>query len=208
MASYNRLATLIGEHQELAIFRRFQTLNAKSLLYMQAEILHLENELKSIERHDESSKDVRRASLHNSVFNLKESSGSDYQLQWNKVMEIREKLERYSRLSPLTIATSIHSILDKALVLFSQVHALPTPSLRDLRTFQDWLDRPEGGDFFLRGREAETWDHERDILTLSRHQAERDSVTGFINDVIIPWYHDLRCRWSQVRLPLGPTFAS
>lgn len=198
MASYNRLATLIGEHQELAVFRRFQTLNAKSLLYMQAEILHLESELRSIELHDESSKDVRRASLHTSVFNLKESSGSDYQLQWNKVVEIREKLERYSRLSPLAIATGIHSIPDQALVLFSQVQALPNPSLRDLRTFQDWLDRPEGGDFFLQGREAETWNRERDVLTLSCHQAERDSVTGLINDVIIPRYHDLRCRWNQV----------
>lgn len=97
MASYNRLAALIGKHQELAMFRRFQTLNAKSLLYMQAELLHLENELKSIELDDESSKDIHRASLHASVFNLKESSGGDHQLQWNKAIEIRDKLERYSK---------------------------------------------------------------------------------------------------------------
>lgn len=100
MASYNRLATLMGEHQELAVFRRFQTLNAKSLLYMQAEILHLGSELKSIELEDERSKDMHRASLHTSVFNLKESCGSDHDLQWSKAMDLRDKLERYSRLSP------------------------------------------------------------------------------------------------------------
>ncbi|KAL9036090.1 MAG: hypothetical protein Q9180_004498, partial [Flavoplaca navasiana] len=181
MASYNRLAALIGKYQELAIFRRFQTLNAKSLLYMQAELLNLENELKSIEFDDQSSKDIHRASLHTSVFDLKESSGSEHQLQWNKAMEIRDKLERYN----------------KALVLFSQVQALPNPSLRDLHTFQEWLDRPDGGDFFLRGREAEMWEEEEDVLTLSRHQANKDIVTGFVNDVVVPWYHDLRCRWDK-----------
>ncbi|KAL8878803.1 MAG: hypothetical protein Q9198_003465, partial [Flavoplaca austrocitrina] len=181
MASYNRLAALIGKHQELAIFRRFQTLNAKSLLYMQAELLNLENELKGIELDDESSKDIDRASLHASVFNLKESSGSDHQLQWNIAMDIREKLERYN----------------KALVLFSQVQALPNPSLRDLHTFQEWLDRPDGGGFFLRGREAEMWEDEEDVLTLSQYQANKDTVTGFVNDVVVPWYHDLRCRWDK-----------
>ena len=98
MASYNRLAALMGEHQELAVFRRFQTLNAKSLLYMQAEILHLGSELKSIELEDQRSKDIHRASLHTSVFNLKESSDSDHHLQWSKATELRDKIKRYSRL--------------------------------------------------------------------------------------------------------------
>ncbi|KAL8840376.1 MAG: hypothetical protein Q9176_003869 [Flavoplaca citrina] len=183
MASYNRLAALISKYQELAIFKKFQTLNVKSLLYMQAELLHLENELKGIELDDESSEDLHRASLHTSVFNLKESSGSDHQLQWNKALEIRDKLERY-------------------------IQALPAPSIRDLRTLQEWLDRPDGGDFFLRGREAEMWEDEGDVLTLSSHQANKDTVTGFVNDVVVPWYHDLRCRWDKVWPPPDFTAAS
>ncbi|KAI4128688.1 MAG: hypothetical protein LQ338_002635, partial [Usnochroma carphineum] len=95
MASYNKLAALMGEHQELATFRRFQRLNVKSLLYMQAEILHLESELEIIEFDDQTSGDKFRASLNVSVFNLKESSGLPHGVQWAKVLEIQEKLQAY-----------------------------------------------------------------------------------------------------------------
>ncbi|KAL8782254.1 MAG: hypothetical protein Q9213_005557 [Squamulea squamosa] len=166
MASYNKLATLMGEHQDMVTFRKFQRSNAKSLLYMQAEILHLENELAHIESEDRMSEDKTRSTLHESVFNLKEYGG----IQWKRVLELREKLESYN----------------KALILFSRVQLLPTPSVRDLRTLQEWLDRPEGGDFFLQGREADVWDDDHDVLTLSPRQGERDGLTGFVNDSVIP----------------------
>ncbi|KAL8684429.1 MAG: hypothetical protein Q9218_008301, partial [Villophora microphyllina] len=95
MSNYNKLAALMGEHQEMATFRRFQRINAKSLLYMQAEILHLEQELSMIELEDKSSADKNRASLHESVFNLKESSDHPHNIQWSKVLELRERLEAY-----------------------------------------------------------------------------------------------------------------
>lgn len=97
MANYNKLADLMGDHQELAIFRRFRKLNAKTLLYMQAEILHLENELKNIELEDSRSKDISCTILHASLFNLKNSSGTSHDTQWRKVLEIREKLKCYSK---------------------------------------------------------------------------------------------------------------
>ncbi|KAL8657649.1 MAG: hypothetical protein Q9226_001711 [Calogaya cf. arnoldii] len=168
MANYNKLATLMGEHQELATFRRFQRLNVKSLLGMQAELLHLESELAEIEKEDQRSEDKPRSLLHESAFNLKASCGSAHDTQWRKVLEVREKLEQYT------------------LLLFSRVQTLPDPPIRDVHTLQEWLDRPEGGDFFLQGREADTWNDERDVLTLSRRQADRDSITGLINDMIIP----------------------
>ncbi len=108
MASYNKLATLMGRHQELASFRRFRRLNAKSLLYMQAEILHLESELGAIEGEDQRSGDKVRSSLHTSVFNLKESCGSPHDVQWKKVLNIRDKLERYSKSSKETSSFDIN----------------------------------------------------------------------------------------------------
>ena len=98
MANYNKLTELMGEHQELAMFRRFQKLNLKSLLGMQAEILHLASELATVEREDERSEDKSRSSLHNSIFNLKASGGRTHCYQWRKVLEVREKLEQYSKL--------------------------------------------------------------------------------------------------------------
>ncbi|KAL8950148.1 MAG: hypothetical protein Q9222_003802 [Ikaeria aurantiellina] len=181
MASYNNLAVLMGEHQELATFRRFQRLNMKNLLYMQAEILHLEQELQNIEHEDSESKDTTRADLQASVFNLKETAETSDHAQWEKVLEIRKKLQDYNQ----------------ALALASQLEALPGPCRRDFRTLQEWLDRPEGGDFFLRGREAETWTCNDSFVTISHCEANKDRMTGFINDCAIPFYHRLWTRWTK-----------
>lgn len=96
MGDYNSLTALIGTYQELCMFRRFAKLNAKSLVYMQAELVHLEAELAGIELEDKASKDPNRSSFHISIFNLKESLGTENNIQWQKVLEIREKLRLYS----------------------------------------------------------------------------------------------------------------
>jgi hypothetical protein len=46
-AGYAQLASLMGAHPEVAVFRRFGALNAQNLLYLQAELTHLELELRS-----------------------------------------------------------------------------------------------------------------------------------------------------------------
>jgi len=45
MTGYDQLATLFGKYEDLAMFRTFTALNAKNLLYMQAELLHLQKDL-------------------------------------------------------------------------------------------------------------------------------------------------------------------
>ena len=97
MVGYTELSSLMGTHPQLALFRRFASLNAKNLLYMQAEVVHLEAELANIVADDSASGESEKASFHLSLFDLKESSGTSKDLQWRKVMEIREKLKSYSR---------------------------------------------------------------------------------------------------------------
>lgn len=96
MGDYDSLTALIGTYEELSMFRRFAKLNAKSLVYMQVELAHLEAELAGIELEDKASKDPNRSSFHVSIFNLKESLGTKNDLQWQKVLAIREKLRLYS----------------------------------------------------------------------------------------------------------------
>lgn len=96
MADYNRLAHLMGMHQELAIFKQFAKLNAKNLLYMQSELTHLEAELSDIELENKYSGDSQKTSFQVSVFELKESVGSAKDLQWRKALEVRTKLAQYS----------------------------------------------------------------------------------------------------------------
>lgn len=70
--------------------------------------------------------------------------------------------------------------------------------MRDFRKLQEWLDRPEGGDFFLQGRESDIWNHGDDLLTLSRRHAERDTLTGLMNDFVAPLWYSLCSRWNKV----------
>lgn len=96
MANYDRLADLVGTHRELGLFKRFAKLNAKDILYMQAELIHLEAELERIELENARSGDADKEAFQVSVFDLKESAGTQKDLQWRKALEIREKLKAYS----------------------------------------------------------------------------------------------------------------
>ncbi len=96
MADYSRLAALMGAHQELGLFRKFAKLNTKNLLYMQSELMHLEAELENIELENGRSGDTEKMALLVSLFDLKDSLGTENDLQWRKALEIREKLKCYS----------------------------------------------------------------------------------------------------------------
>jgi len=100
MADYSRLSKLIGTHQDLAIFRKFASLNAKNILYMQAELIHLQTELENIELANRNSGDVQKAAFQVSLFDLKDSFGTKNDLQWRKAMEIRRNLKAYSPSTP------------------------------------------------------------------------------------------------------------
>jgi len=91
---YEKVAQLMGVHYEFAIFRRFRALNMQNLLYLQAEIIHLEEELREMAR-----RDVRHGNRQNHAhdwWSLSNGVGEEDTEQWRKVLEIREKLEKYS----------------------------------------------------------------------------------------------------------------
>ncbi|KAL8808573.1 MAG: hypothetical protein Q9200_004236 [Gallowayella weberi] len=97
MGDYTRLASMMARHGEVAIFRRFDALNLKRLLYMQAELVHLEVELRKIEEEDKNSTDPARACFAYSVYDLKESAYTDKGRQWKRFREVQEKVQAYSR---------------------------------------------------------------------------------------------------------------
>ncbi|KAL8939487.1 MAG: hypothetical protein Q9211_002718 [Gyalolechia sp. 1 TL-2023] len=148
MADYNRLASMIAHHGEAAIFRRFDTLNIKNLLYMQAELVHLEAELHQIENDERSSADPSKDLYPFSVHDLRASASGSSVTQWTKYQEIQSKIQMYK-----------------------------------------WLERSEGGNFFLKGREAPIWEAEDDLVSLDSRQRDKDALTSFINEKVVPWYH-------------------
>jgi hypothetical protein len=94
MEGYAKIAQLMGAHEEFAILRRFRAMNMQNLLYQQAEIIHLENELHDLARRDARHSD--RGNHAHDWWSLSQGEGEGETEQWELVLEIREKLEKYS----------------------------------------------------------------------------------------------------------------
>lgn len=96
---YNKLAHLFNIYEDLAAFRCFNELNAKNLLYMQAELLHLNQQL-TLHIEDDFTDNRSEANGIARYWKALEASSEDqigyYQKQ--KVAEIREKLKGYCKL--------------------------------------------------------------------------------------------------------------
>lgn len=94
---YPSVACMMGRFPDLAAFRRFRTLNAKSLLYRQAELVHLERELHRLELQDHSEHNIgptpNSKKYANDWYWLWSEQGS----QWGTVMKIRQLLKEYSK---------------------------------------------------------------------------------------------------------------
>lgn len=90
MEGYAKVAKLMSMYPEFAVFRRFQALNIQNLLYLQAEIIHLEDGLKTIIAEDAERPDRR---FHSQDW---WSLSQDGEEQWESWLELRTKLEKYS----------------------------------------------------------------------------------------------------------------
>lgn len=122
MDSYSGLAAFMANHPDIAIFRTFSKLNTKNLLYYQAEIALLEEELNRIEIEDRKAGGDRELfhtrfrSLANDQREREREKGKGKQaqgqiglsklpappdpresLQWDTFTKIRAKLEPYSK---------------------------------------------------------------------------------------------------------------
>lgn len=92
---YPRLAGKMGTMPETAMFRAFSTLNARNLLYLQAELISLENQLLRCEAED--SMDAKRKEFAHDWFWLNQSQWEESEpKQYNLVQDIKGKLKEYS----------------------------------------------------------------------------------------------------------------
>ncbi|KAL8701400.1 MAG: hypothetical protein Q9224_000520 [Gallowayella concinna] len=178
MADYHMLACMIAKHGEAAIFRRFDVLNIKNLLYKKAELVHLEAELQRIEKEEKSSTDLSTSAYPFSVYELLEAARSGSGIQWIKYQEIQNKLQAYN----------------VALLQYHALRKIPKPASKTVQVLREWLDRLEGGDFFLGPKEADMWDVEDDLLSLHGRTPDKDRLTRHINEKVVPWYHR---RWGH-----------
>ena len=93
---YPKLAAKIAVQPEAAIYRRFGALNAQNLLYLQAELVDLEERLKEQQDLDDNDSTGRKSEYAKNWFSLQDSGVDGDTEQLDLVMKIREVLKEYS----------------------------------------------------------------------------------------------------------------
>lgn len=94
MEGYAKVAGLMARYDELAILRGFKNLNLQNLLYLQAEIIHLEDGLKKLADTDAAHSDRKFHSKD--WWSLAHGDGQAGKAQWRQIRKIRRRLAKYS----------------------------------------------------------------------------------------------------------------
>lgn len=171
----------MGSEPGFAIFRRFGSLNAKLLLYLQAEIVQLEHELVEIERQN-SGYDQPGSLQHTVAELMRAPPGSNGEKQWKLVKKIEDRLKDYNKL----------------MLEHEQLYKLPTPSKNDFIQLWNFLHGPDAGGNWLSHPENSIWAIDeagkalqKDLVALSSRRIEIDPFTTWVFEKFNPWWHEL-----------------
>lgn len=108
--SYPKLSELMGSWPDVAIFRRFGSLNAQNLLFLQAELAHLERHLRLMREREEKAEDEKGIMAQRSWYELSQASEDGETLpQWDLIQVIQDKLKAYSKSDMLQRDEGSHS---------------------------------------------------------------------------------------------------
>jgi hypothetical protein len=171
--NYHSLANLVAKQPGFAILRRFSELNAKNILYMQAELAILEDELAELEHEDLNSDDVTHRKYQWEAYELiRAPPGEDK--QWQKILEIRAKLKEYNLL----------------LLQQQRLNNLPGPNSHDLSQLHRILDWEEyGGEWLEPPEDAWSSRFEYDLVALSARSAGQDRFDRWLAEKVVPFIH-------------------
>ncbi|GKZ74086.1 hypothetical protein AnigIFM50267_011325 [Aspergillus niger] len=165
---YDRLAALMACDPGSSIYRSFAKLNAKNLLYLQAEIAYIQNDLQYIIEKDGQSED--KVSFPFSVWDMKTSEDP---VQWEKVIEARRLLKEYNE-----------TLLQQA-----QLLRLNAPEKADLEVFQEWLKEEESRHMWFSPPDQWRGENESDLIALNSRHEETDRFTRFVYTRVVSWFH-------------------
>ncbi|KAI1448152.1 hypothetical protein F5Y02DRAFT_377510 [Annulohypoxylon stygium] len=172
MKGYAKVARLMSTYEEFAILRRFKRLNYQNLLYLQAEMIHLEESLGRLVEKDAA--DSERKEYEEDWWKLAHGGTKSGRAQWKKVCCIREKLEQYN----------------EALLQQVRISKLDEPNPTDLEFLRSWFERPSMGCFPIRGLDYKAWEQtfENDLVAI-KPRVLPDPFSKWITDTLIPLYH-------------------
>ncbi|PVH73039.1 hypothetical protein DL98DRAFT_432025 [Cadophora sp. DSE1049] len=184
---YPKLACHMGRYLQSAIYRRFGSLNSQNILYMQAELIHLEKSLRHVEGGDATFTEGNRSKYSRDWYWLNTYAAEEGSEQWETVLTIRQKLKEYN----------------DAIIQQSVMSHLAGPNHHDLRSLQQWLERPGMGNLALIGKDRSTWgdaelpiNPHHDLLTVSS-SGNRDLFSTWFMERFVLWIHKIF--WHRVK---------
>jgi hypothetical protein len=197
MEGYAKVAQLMGRHPELAIIRKFKRANLQNLLYLQAEITFIEEELRQIENRDIRHGQQRGNFAHDWWF-LANADTSEDNEQWSKALQLRGKLEQYSGLPFEDCDAHELIVADRSVTDLLLVLRMEPPVQHDLEFFRSWLKRPSMGAHPLLGIDRKSWEdqNEGDLAALMPRRAP-DRFSQWFIDSLVPRLHRVFYRSSK-----------
>ncbi|PMD33927.1 hypothetical protein L207DRAFT_589478 [Hyaloscypha variabilis F] len=178
LKGYPTFSAFIARDQDAAIYRKYESLSARNLLYMSSEIHELEGQLKALDEADFKSacfvaEGAARKWEHY-------STGEHPKIQEHRELQarIRVKLKEYH----------------EALLLESQVLELKKPTQRTFKNVKRWFQN--GGQMVLLGRDAHLFDNEDDMVALA--PLDDDRLSRLLRAVLGWFFEDTESRARRV----------
>lgn len=192
---YPKLAHYMGLYPESAMFRRFSVLNCQNLLYLQAELVHLEEKLRDLEAVDAASGHTPRSVYAKDWYWLSNSASEVNSDQLQTVLNIRTRLKEYSGYRGTFRWSSLTNKTDDTIIQQAQIRKLSEPRNDDIRSLQDWLQRPTMGNLALIGEDRNIWGEldepvkpDLDLLTFTV-SGSKDSFSRWFAVTLLRCFH-------------------
>ncbi|KAK2604475.1 hypothetical protein N8I77_007402 [Diaporthe amygdali] len=170
MEGYAKVARLMAKYEEFAILKRFKALNYQSLLYRQAEITYLQEDLEKLAERDatDSARQYYTKDWWALAHTETKQEGGE---QWRKVQQIRKKLDDYNN----------------QLFKLATLAKLDGPAPPDLRFLREWFERRDMGFFPIWGLDKKSWEDEEDLIAI-KPRLLQDPITRFF-EALISLFH-------------------
>lgn len=88
---------------------------------------------------------------------------------------------------------------DDAVLQYSELAKLPSPNTRDVKSLQEWMERPSMGGVFLIGRDRNVWKDDQDLIALQK-RPQGNQFSLWLTDTLTPLYHSTLGRYHRVSL--------
>ncbi|KAH0834597.1 hypothetical protein FOPE_03745 [Fonsecaea pedrosoi] len=146
----------------------------QNILYLQAEIYGLREDLRKIEAQTQnaSSDDLNDFALDWFTLASTQDENGRVNQQWQKFLQLRLLLKEYN----------------EAVIQYHQMSEMPKPSTNDLAGLQEWLRRPSLGAVYLTGRDREVWSQGTDLVAIA-DRPRSNRLRSWIADYLVPALH-------------------